>query len=132
MFSFACLCNSFTQAFALSNDDYCPISWRRMDQDWISYCLGDIVDNNCTVGISVIHRSERFVTFLSGCVPYFKLYSGGVVQGDCLCEEGGADGGFSIVIKLILREYLALVSSMNCRRNNIGKMRGTDFDKSED
>ena len=66
------------------------------------YCLSDIVHDNCTVGIPVVHRSQRLIAFLSGCIPYLELHRGSVVEGYRLCKECGADCRFSIVIELIL------------------------------
>ena len=57
-----------------------------------SYGLCDVVDDDGAVGVSVVHGSEGFVAFLAGCIPYFKLDGGGVVEGDGLGEESGADG----------------------------------------
>lgn len=82
--------------------------WPRVG--WIPYCLCNIVDNDCTVGISVVHGSERLVAFLSCRVPYFELYGGGVVEGNGLGEEGGADGGLPVIIELVLRDLLIAVS----------------------
>lgn len=39
-----------------------------------SYRLSNIVDDDGAVGIAVVHRSERFVTLLTSCVPDLKLY----------------------------------------------------------
>jgi hypothetical protein len=35
-------------------------------------------------------------------VPDFEFYGGGFVEGDGLGEEGGADGGFAVVVELVL------------------------------
>ena len=68
----------------------------------VDYSLGDIVDDDCAVCVSVIHWCKRFVSLLACSVPYFELDSRGVVKGDGLCEEGSADGRFSVVIELVL------------------------------
>lgn len=72
------------------------------------YSLSNIVDNNCTIGISVIHRRERFISFLPSCVPYLKLYCCALVERDGLGEERGTDGRFPIIIELILEYILAI------------------------
>ena len=67
-----------------------------------AYGLCYVIDDDGAVGVSVVHWSEGFVSFLACCVPYLELNGCGVVEGDGLGEEGGADGGFSVVIELIL------------------------------
>lgn len=57
IFSFACLCSSFTQALALSNDA-CQTSsavFKVPDGFLVTYCLRDVVHHYCTIGISVVH-----------------------------------------------------------------------------
>ena len=68
-----------------------------------TYGLCDVVDYYGAVCVTVVHGCEGFVAFLAGCVPYFEFDGCGVVEGDGLGEEGGADGGFSVVIELILK-----------------------------
>lgn len=57
-----------------------------------TYRLGDIIDNYGTVGIPVVHGSQRLISLLAGGIPYFKLDCCVFVEGYGLCEESGADG----------------------------------------
>ena len=66
------------------------------------YSLCDIVDDYCAVGVPVVHGCERFVTFLTCRVPYFEFDRCGIIKSDGLGKESGADGGFPVIIKLIL------------------------------
>lgn len=68
-----------------------------------AYGLRYVINDDGAVGVSVVHWCEGLVSFLARCVPYFELDGCGVVEGDGLGEEGGADGGLSVVIELILR-----------------------------
>lgn len=68
--------------------------------------MGDVVDNNCTVGVSVVHRRQRFISFLPSGIPYLELHSCALVKGDGLGEERGTDGRFPIIIELILGVYM--------------------------
>lgn len=61
-----------------------------------TYSLCDIVDYYGAVRIPVVHGRQRLVPLLPGSVPDFKFDSRVLVEGDGLCEEGGADGGFSV------------------------------------
>ena len=63
-----------------------------------------VIDDNSTIRIAVVHRGEGLVPLLTGGIPYFKFDGGGVVEGDGLGEEGGADGGFSVVVELVFDE----------------------------
>lgn len=67
-----------------------------------TYSLCYVIDDDGAVGVTVVHGRERLVAFLAGGVPYFELDGCGVVEGDGLSEEGGADGGFSVVVELVL------------------------------
>ena len=67
-----------------------------------AYGLCYVVDYDGAVRVSVVHWGEGLVAFLACCVPYFEFDGCGVVEGDGLGEEGGADGGFPVVIELIL------------------------------
>ena len=67
-----------------------------------SYSLSDIVHNDRAVGVPVIHGGQRLVSLLAGCIPYLELNRRAFVQGDGLCEEGGANGRLAVIIKLIL------------------------------
>jgi hypothetical protein len=64
--------------------------------------LGDIVYDDGAVGVAVVHGSQRLVSLLARGVPYLELDGCGIIEGDCLGEEGGANGGFSIIIELVL------------------------------
>jgi hypothetical protein len=111
MFSFAWRCNSLTHDLALSRDDYITAYCVRLnDMDEMmgresnggSYSLGNVVDNNCTVGVSIVHGREGLISFLASGIPYLKLHCRALIEGDRLGEERGANGRFPIVIKLIL------------------------------
>jgi hypothetical protein len=67
-----------------------------------TYRLCDIVDDYSTVRIPVVHGRQGLVAFLSSSVPDLELDCCVLVERDCLCEEGGADGGFSVGIELVL------------------------------
>lgn len=56
------------------------------------YSLCDVVYNNSTVGIPVVHGSQALVSLLSSSVPYLVFDRGCVIEGNCLREEGGSDG----------------------------------------
>ena len=58
MFSLACLCNSFTHAFALSKDDCNAVSLVLLGRVAATYCLCYIVDNDGAVGVPIVHRSK--------------------------------------------------------------------------
>jgi hypothetical protein len=66
--------------------------------------LGDIVDDNGAVGISVVHGSQRFISLLTGGVPYLELDGCALIQRYRLSQESSADCGFSIVVELVLDE----------------------------
>ena len=68
-----------------------------------TYSLSDVIDNDGTVGISIIHRSQRFISLLTGSIPDFEFHCGALIEGDGLCQEGGADRGLAVIVKLILR-----------------------------
>ena len=67
-----------------------------------AYRLRDVIYDNGTICIPIIHWRQRFVSFLSRSVPYFKLHGRVFVKSDGLGKEGGTNGGLSIVIELIL------------------------------
>ena len=67
-----------------------------------TYSLCDVIDDYGAVCVSVVHGCERLVALLSCCVPDLEFDCRLFVQGKGLCEESGADGGFSIVVELIL------------------------------
>ena len=68
----------------------------------ITYGLCDIVDDNSTVRVAIVHGCERFVPLLTSRVPYLELDGRSFIEGDSLGEEGCADCGFPVVIELIL------------------------------
>ena len=68
-----------------------------------THSLGDVVDNDGAVGVAVVHGCQRLVALLAGRVPDFKLDRRALVEGDGLGEEGSADGGFPVVIELVLQ-----------------------------
>lgn len=67
-----------------------------------SYSLSDIVDNDGAVGVPVVHGRQGLVSLLACGIPYLELDCRALVERNGLCEEGSTDGGFSVVIKLIL------------------------------
>lgn len=74
-----------------------------------TYSLCNVVYYNGAVGVPVVHGRERLVTLLPGGVPDLKLDCGGLVKGDGLGEECGADGGFPVVVKLVLPMSAAMI-----------------------
>lgn len=64
-----------------------------------SYRAGNVVYNDCCLSSTIIHGGQTVVSFLTSCVPYFKLYSS-VVQADSLREKRSSDGAFLVVKKL--------------------------------
>jgi hypothetical protein len=68
--------------------------------------LGDIIDDNGTVGITVVHGRKRLVTLLASGIPDLELDSSVFVEGDRLSEESGADGRFSERVELILVTFM--------------------------
>jgi len=64
--------------------------------------LGDVINHNGAVGVSIVHGSQRLVSFLAGGIPDFEFDCRVFVQRDGLCQEGGANRRLSVVIKLIL------------------------------
>ena len=72
-----------------------------------AYGLCDVVDDDGAVGVAVVHGREGLVALLASRVPDLKLDCGGLVEGDGLGEECGADGGLPVVVKLILRGLAA-------------------------
>jgi hypothetical protein len=67
-----------------------------------TYSLCNVVDYDGAVGISVVHGRKRLVALLAGRVPDLELDCRVLVEGDGLGEEGSADGGFSVVVELVL------------------------------
>lgn len=68
----------------------------------MTYSLCDIVDNDGTIGISIVHRRQRFVSLLSCSIPNFELHGCSIIKGDSLCEKGSPYGRLSVIIELIL------------------------------
>lgn len=66
--------------------------------------LGDVVNDDGAVRITVVHGCQGLVALLAGCIPDFKLHRGVLVEGDGLCEEGGTDGGFPVRVELVFDE----------------------------
>jgi hypothetical protein len=105
MFSFACRCNSLTQDLALSNEDCASVSLCVLSVDsGETDSLSDIVDDDGAVGVSVVHGSQRFISLLTGGVPYLELDGRVLIQRYCLSQESCTDCGFSIVVELVLDE----------------------------
>jgi hypothetical protein len=104
MFSLAWRWSSLTQALALSSDAYWISVLCLAPERWITYSLCDVVYYYGAVCISVVHGCERLVALLAGGVPNLKLHGCVLVEGDGLCEEGGTDSRFSVVIELVLDE----------------------------
>lgn len=76
----------------------------------LPYRLCDIVDYYRAVCVSVVHGRQRLVALLPCCVPNLKLDRCLLIEGNRLCQECGADGGFSVVVELILyRGQIVLV-----------------------
>lgn len=122
MFSLAWRWSSLTQAFALSSDDYWPISMCLLRMRSSPYRLGDIIDDDGAVGVSVVHGRQRLVALLACRVPDLELDRCGFVEGDGLCQEGGANGGLPVVVELVLLDVSLDVSAI---------LTATYFDKTE-
>jgi hypothetical protein len=77
-----------------------------------TYGLSDIVYDDGTVCIPIIHGCEGLVSLLARGIPYLKLDHRVVVESNGLCEEGGSNSRFSIVIELVLAKcfFLAVCS----------------------
>lgn len=95
----------------------------------MTYRLGNVVDDNGTVGVAIVHGSERFVSLLTSCVPDLEFDRRVFVEGNCLREKGGTDGGFSVGVELILGEGAAGLSYNSARPWGEGQRLKTHFDK---
>ena len=103
MFSLAWRWSSLTQAFALSREAWgVLVWWRCLVRDRETYGLCDVVYDYGAVCVSVVHGRERLVALLAGGIPDLELDRGVFIEGDGLGEEGGADGGFPVVVELVL------------------------------
>ncbi|RMZ72162.1 hypothetical protein GMOD_00007160 [Pyrenophora seminiperda CCB06] len=69
-----------------------------------TYGLSDVIYDYGAVCVSVVHGRKRLVALLARGIPNLELDSCVLVEGDGLGEEGGADGGFPVVVELVLRE----------------------------
>lgn len=68
----------------------------------ITYRLGDIVDDDSTVGITIVHGGERLVSLLAGRIPDLELDGSVFIERNSLGEEGGADCRLAVRIELVL------------------------------
>jgi hypothetical protein len=68
----------------------------------LAYGLCDIIDDYRAVRVPVVHRCQALVSLLPCGIPYLELDGGLIIESYSLCEEGGADGGFAVVIELVL------------------------------
>jgi len=68
----------------------------------MTYCLCDVVYYYGAVCVPVVHGRKRLVALLAGGIPDLELYGCVLVEGDGLGEESGSDGGFSVVVELVL------------------------------
>lgn len=64
--------------------------------------MSDVVDDYRAVGVTVVHGCKRLVALLPSRIPDLKLDGGVLIEGNRLGKESGADGGFSVRVKLIL------------------------------
>ena len=56
-----------------------------------AYGLGDIIDNNGAVGITIIHGGQRLISLLPGGIPYLKFDCRTFIERYCLSEESGSN-----------------------------------------
>ena len=68
----------------------------------MTYCLSNVIYNNGTVRIPIVHGGKRLVSLLASGIPDLKLDCRSFVEGNGLCQEGGADGGFAVGVELVL------------------------------
>lgn len=80
------------------------VEGRRLRVENGAYSLSDVVDYDGAVGVAVVHGSQGLVALLTCGIPDLELDGSRVIEGDCLGEESGADGGFPVVIELVLDE----------------------------
>ncbi len=68
----------------------------------MAYRLGDVIYDHGAVCVSVVHGCQGFVSLLAGGIPDLELDCRVFIEGDGLCQEGGADGGFPVRVELVL------------------------------
>ena len=51
------------------------------------YGLCNVVYHDCTVGITVVHWCQGFITFLTRCIPYFEFNCRRFIERNCLSKE---------------------------------------------
>lgn len=66
--------------------------------------MSDVVNYDGAVGVAVVHGGQGLVALLTCGIPDLELDGGRVIEGDCLSEKSGADGGFPVVVELVLDE----------------------------
>lgn len=67
-----------------------------------TYSLSDVIDYDGAIGIPIIHRGQRLISFLASRIPDLELDCGALIEGDGLCQEGGTDCGLAVIVELIL------------------------------
>jgi hypothetical protein len=77
--------------------------------------LGDVIDDHSAVGIPIVHRSQGLIPFLASGIPDFELDRSGIIEGDCLCQEGGSDCRLAVIIELVLNRAVSISSFMYVR-----------------
>jgi hypothetical protein len=66
--------------------------------------LSNVVDYDSAVCVAVVHGGQGLVALLTCGIPDLELDGGRVIEGDSLGQESGADGGFPVVVELVLDE----------------------------
>lgn len=72
--------------------------------------MGDVVDYDGAICVAVVHGRQRLVSLLASGIPNLELDGRGLIEGDGLGEEGGADGRFPIVVELVLPRSVSCCS----------------------
>lgn len=107
MFSFAWRWSSLTHALALSSDA-CVCESQYLSPVWsansnvTTYGLRNVVYDDGTVGVSVVHGRQRLVSLLASRVPNLKLDRRVLIERDGLGEESRSNGRFPERVELIL------------------------------
>jgi len=70
--------------------------------------MGYVVDYHSAIRVTIVHWRKGFIPLLPRRIPDFEFHGRLLVEGDGLGEEGGADGGFSVVVELVLWLSLCL------------------------